>query len=180
MCATSIGSTRSHSPVPGERKSGIPDGTEMPAPVRATTEPASRISSARRATSALRPAWDGAATCSAAFEARRAFAEERGDPLARVLGGERGRERSLLGGDAGVEVAVGRDGLDLADGERRLGGEPARPHQRGVEQFMVLDDAVDEPELERFLGEDRIADEVHLERLVRADEPRQPLRAAEP
>ena len=26
MCATSIGLTFSHSPVPGERKSGIPDG----------------------------------------------------------------------------------------------------------------------------------------------------------
>ena len=40
MCATSIGSTFSHSPVPGERKSGIPEGTEIPAPVSATTEPA--------------------------------------------------------------------------------------------------------------------------------------------
>ena len=40
MCATSIGSTFAHSPVPGERKSGIPDGTEIPAPVSATTEPA--------------------------------------------------------------------------------------------------------------------------------------------
>ena len=63
--------------------------------------------------------------------------------------------------------------------ERRLLGEPARPGQRGVEQFVVLDHAVDEPELERLLGDDRIADEVHLERLVRADQPRQPLRAAE-
>ena len=44
MCATSIGSTFSHSPVPGERKSGIPDGTEIPAPVSATTEPAARTS----------------------------------------------------------------------------------------------------------------------------------------
>ena len=42
MCATSIGSTFAHSPVPGERKSGIPDGTEIPAPVSATTEPAER------------------------------------------------------------------------------------------------------------------------------------------
>ena len=48
MCATSIGSTFSHSPVPGERKSGIPEGTEIPAPVSATTEPASRTSAARR------------------------------------------------------------------------------------------------------------------------------------
>ena len=45
MWATSIGSTFAHSPVPGERKSGIPDGTEIPAPVSATTESASRISS---------------------------------------------------------------------------------------------------------------------------------------
>jgi len=30
--------TFSHSPDPGERKSGIPDGTEIPAPVSATTE----------------------------------------------------------------------------------------------------------------------------------------------
>jgi hypothetical protein len=48
MCATSIGSTFSHRPVPGERKSGIPDGTEMPAPVSATTRPAERSSSASR------------------------------------------------------------------------------------------------------------------------------------
>ena len=53
MCATSIGSTFSHSPVPGERKSGIPEGTEIPAPVSATTEPASRMSAARRWTSVL-------------------------------------------------------------------------------------------------------------------------------
>ncbi len=37
MWATFIGSTLVHSPVPGERKSGIPDGTKMPAPVSATT-----------------------------------------------------------------------------------------------------------------------------------------------
>ena len=30
MCATSIGFTCSHKPVPGERKSGMPDGTETP------------------------------------------------------------------------------------------------------------------------------------------------------
>ena len=53
MWATSIGSTFSHSPVPGERKSGIPDGTEIPAPVSATTEPAERISSASAAGSLL-------------------------------------------------------------------------------------------------------------------------------
>ena len=43
MWATCIGSTFAHRPVPGERKSGIPDGTEIPAPVSATTELAARI-----------------------------------------------------------------------------------------------------------------------------------------
>ena len=46
MWATSIGSTFAHRPVRGERKSGIPEGTEIPAPVSATTEPAERISPA--------------------------------------------------------------------------------------------------------------------------------------
>ncbi len=53
MCATSIGSTLAHRPVPGVRKSGMPDGTEMPAPVSATTERAPRISSTRRAASVV-------------------------------------------------------------------------------------------------------------------------------
>jgi hypothetical protein len=48
MWATSIGSTFSHRPVPGERKSGIPDGTDTPAPVNATTDLAERMSPARR------------------------------------------------------------------------------------------------------------------------------------
>ena len=46
MCATAIGSTFAHRPVWGERKSGIPEGTEIPAPVSATTEPAEEISPA--------------------------------------------------------------------------------------------------------------------------------------
>ncbi len=40
MWATSIGSTFSQSPLPGVRKSGMPDGTEIPAPVSATTDAA--------------------------------------------------------------------------------------------------------------------------------------------
>ncbi len=48
MCATSIGSTFSQIPSPGVRKSGIPDGTEIPAPVSATVQDDSRISPARR------------------------------------------------------------------------------------------------------------------------------------
>ena len=34
--ATSIGSSRDHKPVPSERKSGMPEGVEMPAPVSTT------------------------------------------------------------------------------------------------------------------------------------------------
>ncbi len=55
MWATSIGSTSSQIPVPGERKSGIPEGTEIPAPVSATTRPAERISSASLATPVTSP-----------------------------------------------------------------------------------------------------------------------------
>ena len=40
MCATFIGSTFSHRPLPGVRKSGIPEGTEIPAPVRTTARSA--------------------------------------------------------------------------------------------------------------------------------------------
>jgi hypothetical protein len=41
-----MGSTLSQIPVPGERKSGIPEGTDIPAPVSATTVSASPISRA--------------------------------------------------------------------------------------------------------------------------------------
>ena len=44
---------------------------------------------------------------------------------------------------------------------------------------MVLDHAVGEAELERFVGQDRVADHVHLERLVHAHQPRQALGSAE-
>ena len=71
------------------------------------------------------------------------------------------------------------DQLDLLDRDRRLGGQLAAPHQRRLEQLVVGDDAVDEAEFERLLGEDRVADQVHLQRLVRPDQARQPLGAAE-
>ena len=58
-------------------------------------------------------------------------------------------------------------------------GELARPLDRGVEQLVVLHDAVDQAVLVGVLGRDRLARGVHLERLGRPDEPRQPLRAAE-
>ena len=54
MGATSIGLTFSQMPVPGERKSGIPDGTDTPAPVRTNAERAPRIISARRVALSIR------------------------------------------------------------------------------------------------------------------------------
>jgi len=44
--ATSIGPSRDHKPVPSERKSGMPDGVEMPAPVSTTARFALRNNSA--------------------------------------------------------------------------------------------------------------------------------------
>src|SRR5687767_15942288 len=41
--ATSSGSSRDHKPVPSERKSGMPDGVETPAPVKTTARSALRI-----------------------------------------------------------------------------------------------------------------------------------------
>src|ERR1700730_13690137 len=96
MWATSIGSTFSHRPLPGERKSGIPEGTETPAPVSATTERASRISSASActlastATAALLVT--PASSPSATLEARLALAQEGADALARVGRREQLRE----------------------------------------------------------------------------------------
>ena len=56
--------------------------------------------------------------------------------LAKAVG-----EALLLGLDALVEVARAPETrLDLLDRERRLPGELARPQQRGVEQFVVLDE----------------------------------------
>src|SRR5215211_2259330 len=44
--ATSSGSSRDHKPVPSERKSGIPEGVEIPAPVNTTARSALRSSTA--------------------------------------------------------------------------------------------------------------------------------------
>src|SRR6267378_4053429 len=102
MWATSMGSTFAHRPVPGVRKSGIPEGTEMPAPVRATTDVAARTRSASawRCSAAWTSAPDGAAAAlvapSAANELRRPLAEEGANALAGVLGGEGGGEGLLL------------------------------------------------------------------------------------
>src|SRR3954454_8679139 len=55
MWATSIGFTSLQIPLPGVRKSGIPDGTEMPAPDSATTVPASRTRPATRSLATCMP-----------------------------------------------------------------------------------------------------------------------------
>ena len=60
-------------------------------------------------------------------------------PSLRVGAREDRREGALLGLDPLVEVAGAGDALDLLDRQRRLTGELARPLQRGVEQFVVLD-----------------------------------------
>src|SRR5262245_799823 len=180
MCATSIGSTFSHRPVPGERKSGIPDGTEIPAPVRATTEPAPRISSARRSTSVPTVLTEPrSGPCSLALELRGPLLQERRDPLARVLGTEDRREPGLLGPYARIEIARSGHGLDLLDRQRRLPSQLPRPRERTVEQLVVGDDAGGEAQLVRLVGSDRIADQVHLERLRLTHQPRQALGAAE-
>src|SRR3954453_13964552 len=99
MCATSIGSTLAHSPVPGVRKSGIPDGTEIPAPVSATTDPALRISSASRSTPAGSPPPAARPPGLASPPRRLSLLDEGRDALARVLGLEGGGEGHLLGRD---------------------------------------------------------------------------------
>src|SRR6516165_7278510 len=118
MCATSIGSTCCHRPVPGVRKSGMPEGTDTPAPVRATTERASRTSWARRMCSVRGTRRERIAL--AAAEVRRAFGQEGGDPLPRVGAGEGRREPPLLVLDACVQIARRRDALYLLERERGL------------------------------------------------------------
>src|SRR3982074_365741 len=100
MWATSIGSTFSQTPVPGERKSGIPDGTEIPAPVSATTEPASRIRDASSCTPEVVVApMHRSGYGLLALPVRLALGEEGADALLAVLGLEDRGERGLLGLD---------------------------------------------------------------------------------
>ena len=72
-----------------------------------------------------------------------------------------------------------RHALDLLHRDRRLSGQPPRPRQGGVEQFVIGDHPVDQAQFERLLGLDRIADQVHLQSLVLPHQPRQALGAAE-
>src|SRR5262249_44037061 len=161
MCATSIGSTFSQIPVPGVRKSGIPLGTEIPAPVSATVQLDSRISSANRR------AWDAGADAGAIPEEpkngsgvlrgwppsrpslptpfRAALAEEGRDALLAVVREEGGREPLLLGLDSGVEIAVVGHRLDLFHCDRRLSGQLPGPGESGVEELLVRDQLVGKP-----------------------------------
>src|SRR3954447_15017991 len=184
MWATFIGSTFVHRPVPGERKSGMPEGTEMPAPVRATVEREALISSARSCAGAVAWFWPLARDIvpSLLFPGplRSPLAEEGPDAFLRVLGQECGGEALLLGLDALVQVPLVRDPLHLLDRDRGLARELARPGERRVEELVVGNDAVREAVLECVRGRDRVADQVHLERLARADEARQALGASEP
>src|SRR4051812_6842102 len=176
MCATSIGLTFSHMPVPGERKSGMPDGTDTPAPVSTTAERASRSMSARWVALSMLVL---VANVLLALEMRRPLAEEGADALLRVLRVERRLEPARLCLEALAELAGRRHRLDLLDRDRRLLGELARPRQRRVEQLVVRHHRVHQPELLGLVRADRVAEQVQLERLALADEPRQTLRAAE-
>jgi hypothetical protein len=71
---------------------------------------------------------------------------ERADALLCVLRAERCGKALLLGGDALVEVALVRDRLDLLDRQRWLRGELTGPVERRVEQLVVRDDRLGEPE----------------------------------
>src|SRR5690349_12975673 len=160
MCATSIGLTFSQSPLPGVRKSGMPDGTDTPAPVSTTADCASRSISARRVASLVRVF---VATWLLAFEPRRPLPEEGADALLRVLRVERRLEAARLRLEALAELARGRHGFDLLDRHRRLLRELARPQERRVEQLVVRDDLVHETELLRLVRADRRAEQVELQ-----------------
>ena len=177
MCATSIGFTFSQMPVPGERKSGMPDGTEMPAPVSTTADRASRSSSARRV------AWSCAVASGHAryFPLNFGVRLPRKAPMPSFASSDPNAvaKPARLGLRPSSSSPVARHLLDLLDRERRLLGELARPRQRRVEQLVVRHHLVHEPEPSRLVRADRVAEQVHLERLGLADQPRQPLGAAE-
>src|SRR3954454_3303831 len=161
MCATSIGFTFSPMPVPGERKSGIPDGTDTPAPVSTKADRASRIISARRVAlpcavrvvtgrnapvaGLRRPAALPAVRPSLSLELRSALAEEGADALLGVLRRERLLEPARLRLEALAQLAGGRHGLDLLDSHGSLLRELARPREPRAEQLVVRHDLVHQP-----------------------------------
>src|SRR3954447_24481230 len=140
MCATSIGLTFSQIPVPGERKSGMPDGTEMPAPVSTTARSAVLRSSAS----------------SLALELRLPLPKERPDAFLRILGSEHLAEGLALAAQALAELSVHRYGLDPLDRHGRLLRQLARPRQRDVKQLVVGDHAGGQTPPQRVVGVDRL------------------------
>src|ERR687898_501739 len=166
----------------------MPDGTEMPAPVSTTARSESRSRPATCSTRvvAARSPPLGAFTCprtaarSLALEPRPTLRQERGDPLARVIGAERACETLALYAKSLVERRLRGALLDLLHRNRRLLGQLPRPCQSRVEQLVIRHDLVREAHAVRLVGIDRVAGEVHLERLRLTHQPRQPLGAAEP
>src|SRR5918998_1143207 len=116
MCATSIGSTFAHRPVIGVRKSGIPDGTEIPAPVRTTAGPDSRISSASRCAPLIAAAFPERPVCalgpSTAVAGLAHLPSPPGTPGLRARSLDRGRRaRSLALELRAALLDEGRDAL---------------------------------------------------------------------
>ena len=99
MCATSIGSTFSHSPVPGVRKSGMPGRHRDPGAGQDDGALGARAAARRAA-----PSRRVESRRSLALELRPALAEEGADALLRVLGAERASRSPALGLDALVQV----------------------------------------------------------------------------
>ena len=115
---------------------GCPDGTEMPAPVSTTTGPDDRISSARRS----RAHWP--LNSGARFSMNAAMPSRASSERERVHERRRARPPAPRRGRAACETRL--------ICSTAIGAWPASlraPGQRGVEQLVVLDDAVDEPVL---------------------------------
>ena len=126
-------------PVCGERKSGIPDGTEIPAPVSATTEPAERISPASSAAALTCPLNLGVRLPRKAEMPSRASSDVKASmkpPFSASMPSSRSPacETRLI-----CSSATGAWRANLR-----------APVERGVEQLVVGHDRVDEAVLERL------------------------------
>src|SRR5882757_5339065 len=107
---------------PGERKSGMPDSVDMPAPVKSTMRPAEPIASLRRSMSSMPPPvllQDSASRCRHAGIVRRAA--DQGPALAPDLDGI---------GEQGARLRI--DATPLIDQDRRLGPLRRRIYDRAV------------------------------------------------
>src|SRR5215217_6240839 len=121
MCATSIGSTFSHRPV-----------TCSTRVVTARWRPLGAFTVRRTAARSL------------ALEPRPTLRQERGDPLARVIGAEGPCEPLALHAKSLVERRLRGALLDLLHRNRRLLGQLPRPCQSRVEQLVIRHDLVRE------------------------------------